>query len=96
MSSDHQSGDPSPATEPGADAADPALLRLRGAPLLEALERHAEGARDHAESTATYAFAAAAELGLARDTCALLREASRLHEIGQIYAGDAAAPGSHQ
>ena len=36
-----------------------ALTRERGAPLLEALERHSPGAREHAEATASYAFVVA-------------------------------------
>jgi HD-GYP domain-containing protein (c-di-GMP phosphodiesterase class II) len=82
MSSDHPSGDPSAA----ADAA---------AALLEALQRHSQSARDHAESTATYAFAAAAEVGLGRDECELVRVAARLHEVGLLYS-DSATLGTSQ
>lgn len=96
MSSDRPSGDPSPAAERGADAADPALVRSRGEPLLEALQQQSPLARDHAESTAAYAFAAAVELGLERRACELVREAARLHEVGQVYAGEPGSLGSHQ
>jgi response regulator RpfG family c-di-GMP phosphodiesterase len=62
-----------------------ALTRERGAPLLEALERHSPGAREHADATASYAFVAAAELAHSRASCELEREAARLHEIGLVY-----------
>ena len=64
--------------------------------LLEALGRHSQSARSHAESTATYAFATAAQLGLSRGECELVREAARLHEVGQLYAGAAPQLGAHQ
>lgn len=60
-------------------------MRLRGAPLLDALERHAPGSRSHAEATATYAFAAAVELGFDRGRAELVRETAKLHEIGKVY-----------
>ena len=85
MSSDRQSDGPSAAAEP--DVAE--RVRIRGEPLLEALERHLPGARAHADSTATYAFAAAAELGFDRDRCELAREAVRLHGVGQVYVSPA-------
>lgn len=81
MSSVPPSDAPSPAPDP--DLA--GTLRTRGEPLLEALERHNPGSREHADSTATYAFAAAAELGHGRERCELAREAVRLHEVGQVY-----------
>lgn len=85
MSSDRPSGGPSPEAEPDRELGLADALRIRGGPLLEALERHAPGARSHAESTATFAFAAAAHLGLGRDTCDGVREAARLHEVGTVY-----------
>jgi HD-GYP domain-containing protein (c-di-GMP phosphodiesterase class II) len=72
----------------GADLA--ALLCSRGAPLVEALEQHRPGAREHAEGTAAYAFAAAAELGFERGRCESAREAAMLHEIGQVYVPESA------
>ena len=66
-----------------------ALTRERGAPLLEALERHSPGAREHAEATASYAFVVAAELGHSRARCELGRETARLHEIGLVYVPQA-------
>jgi HD-GYP domain-containing protein (c-di-GMP phosphodiesterase class II) len=61
------------------------LVRDRGATLLDALERHVPGSREHADGTASYAFAAAAELGASRLRAELVREAARLHEIGMVY-----------
>lgn len=84
MSSDLPNGDPSPPPEP-APAELAALLRERGAPLLEALAAHAPRAREDAEATATYAFAAAVEIGFERQRCELLRELARLGEIGLVY-----------
>jgi response regulator RpfG family c-di-GMP phosphodiesterase len=62
-----------------------AVVRERGAPLLEALEQRLPGSSEHAEATALYAFAAAAGLGLARDPCEAIREAARLHDVGRLY-----------
>ena len=61
------------------------LVRMRWAPLIEALERHAPGSRDHAEATASYAFATAVELGYDRSHSELVREAAKLHEVGKLY-----------
>lgn len=83
MSSAHPSGGPSQPAEPELGLA--AILRIRGAPLLEALEHHHEGARDHAEATASYAFAIAAELGRDRAQSEVAREAAKLHEVGHVY-----------
>jgi HD-GYP domain-containing protein (c-di-GMP phosphodiesterase class II) len=82
MSSDRPSDVPSPE---GTDLDLAALLRLRGAPLVDALERHLPGARAHAEATASYAFAAAVGLGFERLQCEVARETAMLHEIGLIY-----------
>jgi HD-GYP domain-containing protein (c-di-GMP phosphodiesterase class II) len=73
MSLDRPSGARSAATEP-----DPEIL-------LDALADRVAGAREHAEATASYAFATAVELGLDRDFCAQVRAAARLHEIGKLY-----------
>ena len=62
MSWDPQSGAPSSAADPagGGAQADPAeLARANGATLLDALEDHRPGSREHAEATASYAFATA-------------------------------------
>jgi HD-GYP domain-containing protein (c-di-GMP phosphodiesterase class II) len=96
MSSDRPSGDPSPSpdrTEPGPrEAADlAALLRARGGPLVDALERHLPGSREHAVATASYAFAAAAGLGFDRAQCDVAREAAMLHDVGLIYVPAATA-----
>jgi HD-GYP domain-containing protein (c-di-GMP phosphodiesterase class II) len=81
MSSARPNADPSPLTEAGLAE----LLRERGAPLLEALERHLPGARDHADGTASYAFVAAVAIGFDRTQCDVAREVARLHEIGLVY-----------
>jgi hypothetical protein len=80
MSSDRRSDAPSPPPEELA-----ALVRARGEPLIEALERHLPGAQEHAEATASYAFVAAVELGFARDRCELYREVTKLGEVGLVY-----------
>jgi HD-GYP domain-containing protein (c-di-GMP phosphodiesterase class II) len=80
---------PAGRTGDGPDLA--ALLRERGGPLLEALERHLPGSRQHAEATASYAFTAAVWLGFDRAQCDVAREATMLHEIGLIYVPAAVA-----
>jgi putative nucleotidyltransferase with HDIG domain len=82
MSWDRRSGAPSSDPEAMSVAT---LVRARGAALLEALELHLPGARDHADGTASYAFAAAAELGLDRRQAEAVREAARLHDVGKVY-----------
>ena len=62
-----------------------AVLQTRGAPLVEALERHSKGAREHTEATASYAFATAVDLGFGRAESEAVREAAMLHEVGQVY-----------
>jgi HD-GYP domain-containing protein (c-di-GMP phosphodiesterase class II) len=74
MSSDPLTASPSPATEPQRDEV-----------LLGALDERVPGSRQHALATASYAFATAVQLGLARDECELVREAGRLHEVGKLY-----------
>lgn len=61
------------------------LLRLRGGPLIDALEHHLPGARDHAEATASYAFAGAVGLGFDRAQSEVAREVAVLHEVGLVY-----------
>ena len=89
MSWDPQSGARSSAAEPAADwRSDLALaedIRGAGATLLDALESHVPGSRDHADATASYGFAAAVELGLEREHAEAIREAARLHDVGLIY-----------
>ncbi len=91
MSSDRPSDARSPRAEPGehgrSDDREPAspasrAAENRGAPLVEALERHAPGAREHADATASYAFATAVEIGFDRARCEVAREAAMLHEVG--------------
>jgi len=62
-----------------------ALLRMRGAPLLDALESHFPGSREGADAASSYAFAAAVELGLNRSGAELIREAAKLHDVGRVY-----------
>jgi HD-GYP domain-containing protein (c-di-GMP phosphodiesterase class II) len=67
---------------------DPGLaegVRARGSALLDALERHLPGSRDHADGTASYAFATAVELDLGRTRAEAVRETARLHEVGKVY-----------
>jgi HD-GYP domain-containing protein (c-di-GMP phosphodiesterase class II) len=52
---------------------------------MEGLESRVPGARDHAEGSAAYAFAAAVELGLDRERAEAVRELARLHEVGAVY-----------
>lgn len=86
MSSDRPTGGPSPEAEPGAPAELAATVRERGAVLLEALEEHLPGARDHADATGSYAFAAAVVgLELPRAEAELVRETARLHDVGMLY-----------
>ena len=61
------------------------LVRLRGAPLLQALEDHLAGSREHGEATASYAFATAVELRFDRSRSELVREATKLHDVGKLY-----------
>jgi HD-GYP domain-containing protein (c-di-GMP phosphodiesterase class II) len=86
MSSDRPSGVPS--LPPEADEAEPSLAAVvaeHGLPLLDALEQHLPGARRHADATAAYALATAAELGFERDRAESIREAARLHDVGLVY-----------
>ena len=89
MSWDLQSGAPSSEADPAAGGPGEAdlaeLARARGATLLDALEDHRRGSRAHAEATASYAFAAAVELGFEREHADAVRETARLHEVGMIY-----------
>lgn len=85
MSSAEPSDGPSPAPEPASAAELAALVEVRGIALLEGLERHVPGSTDHAESTAAYALAVAAEVGFDRDRAELVREVAKLHEIGRVY-----------
>ncbi len=64
---------------------DPAELRVRGGPLLAALDRRLHGARDHADATAAYVFGTAAEVGMTEERAKLTAEAARLHDLGKLY-----------
>ena len=79
MSSDRPSGARSNESEPAG------RVKARGSELLDALERHLPGSRGHADGTAAYAFAAAVGLDLERDQAEAVREAARLHEVGNVY-----------
>lgn len=89
MSSDPLSASPSPADSADEsieqDLSAASVVKLRGRALLEALERHQKDASEHAEATGSYAFAAAVELGFTRAHAELVREAAKLHEVGEVY-----------
>jgi HD-GYP domain-containing protein (c-di-GMP phosphodiesterase class II) len=68
-----------------AEAPETSAVRACGAALLDALRERLPGVRDHADATADYAFAIAAELGLNRRRCELVAEAARLHDVGKLY-----------
>jgi HD-GYP domain-containing protein (c-di-GMP phosphodiesterase class II) len=96
MSWDRPSDAPSPAPDAAAEPSRAreastsefglsSLVRMRGAPLIEALDRHLPGSREHAEASASYAFATAVELGYDRSHSELIREAAKLHEVGKLY-----------
>lgn len=92
MSWDLPSDGPSRDAEPSGvslevDLAD--RVSERGAVLLDALEDHYPGARDHADATASYAFGAAVELRFEREHAEAVRETARLHEVGMIYVSTA-------
>ncbi len=70
---------------PDADPAHRGVVRDRGRALIDALDQHIPGAREHAEATGAYAFAAAAALGFDRNTAELCRETAKLHDIGKLY-----------
>ena len=81
MSLDRPSGARSSEPEPGLAA----CVKAGGSELLDAVERHLPSSRDHADGTAAYAFAAAVELELERHHAEAVREAARLHEVGNVY-----------
>ena len=88
MSSDPPRNALSPAADPEAGASElslVALLRTRGAVLIDGLEAHFPGSREVGDAAGSYAFAAAAELGLTRPSAELVREAAKLHDVGRVY-----------
>jgi HD-GYP domain-containing protein (c-di-GMP phosphodiesterase class II) len=88
MSWDPPSDGPSPDAEAADEAFESDLAELvseRGAVLLDALETHYPGSRDHANATASYAFGAAVELRFEREHAEAVRETARLHEVGMLY-----------
>jgi response regulator RpfG family c-di-GMP phosphodiesterase len=90
MSSGRQNDSPSPTTdEPPADRELVERVRLRGEPLLEALEGHLPGARDHAEAAGALAHQAAIRIGLDQIEADLCRETARLHDVGMVYVPSA-------
>ncbi len=87
MSFPPQSDDPSrEAEQPDTDEVSAALVRERGAVLIESLENHVEGAAAHAEATGGFAFAVARVMNLDAE---LVREAAKLHEVGKVYVSAA-------
>ena len=88
MSWDPPSGAPSSEADPAAGGLSDGLaelIQVRGVTLLDALEGHRPGSRDHADATASYGFAAAVELGFERAHAEAVRETARLHEVWMIY-----------
>jgi HD-GYP domain-containing protein (c-di-GMP phosphodiesterase class II) len=85
LSSGPRDGAPTPEPRVGGGPDPAGLVRDRGEPLLDALERHRPGAREHADGVAAYAFACAVEIGLDRAGAEEVREVARLHEVGQVY-----------
>ena len=86
MNSDPRSAAPSPEADSlPSELALAALVRMRGAPLLDALEHHFRGSREQAEGAASYAFSAAVELGMPRAEAEVTREAAKLHDVGRVY-----------
>lgn len=81
MSSPPHSDVPSPAPE----LSEATETRLRGELLVDGLEQHIPGSRQHADATAAYSFAVAVEIGLDRSQCELIRETARLHDVGKLY-----------
>lgn len=72
------------------------VVSERGVVLLEALEAHSPGAREHADATASYAFGAAVELRFTREHAEAVRETARLHEVGLIYVASEVLPAPAQ
>jgi HD-GYP domain-containing protein (c-di-GMP phosphodiesterase class II) len=88
MNSDLLSDALSPGASNGGGASELSLvtlLRMRGAPLVDALEAHFPGSREVAEAAAAYAFSAGVELGLMRSSAEVMREAAKLHDVGRVY-----------
>ena len=85
MSSDRQSESPS---ETPSELSLATEARLRGAPLLDALEKHESGSRERGEAMGSYAFATGVALGLGRAGAELCRETAKLCEIGLMYESD--------
>ena len=86
MSLDPPSGDRSSAADADSDVELAELVRARGEALLDALEEHLPGSREHAEATGSYAFAAAVVgLGLSRGQAEVCRETAKLHDVGMVY-----------
>ena len=81
MSSARQGDGPSGASDLGLSE----LLASRGAPLLEALAAHHAPSRERSDAAASYAFAAAVELGMSREGAELVRDVTRLQEVGLVY-----------
>src|SRR5215210_5233048 len=74
------------------------LLRSRGAPLLDALGAHHAPSRERSDAAASYAFAAAVELGMSREGAELVRDVTRLQDVGLVYvpAEALAKPAAHR
>lgn len=81
-----QPGDDPHSTSPAGDPLGLSeLLQSRGAPLLDALGAHHPPSRERSDAASSYAFAAAVELGMSREGAELVRDVTRLQEVGLVY-----------
>jgi len=85
MSSDRPSASRLSAERSRDDPGRAALVRTRGAPLLEAVETHLPGSAEHAATTASYARAIAVALGVDQAVADLYGETAKLHDVGMVY-----------
>src|SRR5690606_11779916 len=70
---------------PDVDPEQRRVVRDRGRAVIDALDQHVPGAREHAEATGACASAAAVALGLDHAEAELCREVAKLHDIGKLY-----------
>ena len=88
MSSDLPSDVPSRAAssdEAASELSLVALLRMRGAPLIDALEAHYRGSREVGEALRLIRVRGRGGAWLTRPSAELIREAAKLHDVGRVY-----------